>query len=278
MNNLKKIQNTFQNYLFQQNSSKEAVISCEEILNNDLHSLIISTNKISAEERLAVYSYAYQAHLIDALSEHYPMLKLYLGDEQFEALSLSYIKKHPSTYRSIRWFGDQLSSFLAENTFYRTFPYLSELAQFEWTQSLVFDALNSQILTLEEISTVPLEQWATMQFTSHPSVYRLNLSWNIVEIWQALKENQTPPEPTSQSTLLVLWRNNFINQYCVLTDDEAWAMDAMLNCASFSEICEGLCQWHDVETTALHAASLLKGWILSGLIAELSFPKFSIYI
>lgn len=273
MNNLKKIQNTFQNYLFQQNSNAPAVIPSEDILNNDLHSLILSTDKISAEERLAIYSHAYRAHLIDALSEHFSMLKSYLGDEQFEALSLTYIKQHPSTYRSIRWFGDQLSFFLAENTAYRNFSYLSELAQFEWTQSLVFDALDSRILTLEAISKVPPEQWATMQFTSHPSIHRLNLSWNIVEIWQALKENQTPPEPTSKSTLLVLWRNNFINQYCVLTEDEAWAMDAMLNRASFSEICEGLCQWHDVETTSLHAASLLKGWILSGLIMELSFSE-----
>lgn len=256
MNGLRHLQNKFQAYLLQSNSA--------------FQNHIVTTGKVSAETRLAIYANAYRSRLIEALAANYPILQVYLGCEQFKELGQAYLSACPSSYRSIRWFGDKLAHFLCENSPYKEIPYLGELAQFEWTLTLVFDAADSKILQVEEMGSIPPDAWITMRLQAHPSIHRLNLTWNVVQIWQCISDDKTPPEPLQNPAPIhwVLWRKELMNQFCSLANDETWALDAILSGSTFSDICEGLCQWIDEEEAGLRAASLLKGWISEGLIAE----------
>ena len=226
---------------------------------------IISTEKVSANIRLKIYSDAYQSRLVEALASNYPILQTYLGDEHFEELSHAYINKYPSHFRSIRWFGDQLEHFLMEHPDYHTFPYLAELAKLEWTMTLTFDAADSCLVEIEDMMNLSPESWVDMRLIAHPSTRLVNFSWNVVQIWQ---DSSQKPEKNQTPTSWIFWRKDLVNQYCSLPIDEAFALDAMLKGMTFGEICEGLCQWIDEQKAAERAASLLKGWISSGLIAE----------
>lgn len=259
MSDLLNLQDKFQHYLLQGHV--------------DFQKLIISTEKVSIETRLSIYSNAYQSRLVEALASNYPILHIYLGQEIFEKIACDYINQFPSHYRSIRWFGDQLAQFLNGHLEYKKFPYLSELAQFEWAQTLVFDAADSAILQVEEVAQIPPESWMDLRFTPHPSVHRINLSWNVVQIWQSISDDQKPDEPAQNSSIVswVLWRRDLINRFCSLTEAESWAIDAILQKLTFGEICEGLCQWFDDQDAGVQAASLLKGWIQSGLLTEVKF-------
>ena len=259
MNGLRQLQNKFQAYLLHSNSSFEEYV--------------INTEKVPAEARLAIYANAYQSRLIEALAANYPVLQIYLGHEQFETLGQAYLFAYPSSYRSIRWFGDKLAGFLHENSPYKEIPYLAELAQFEWALTSVFDAADSTILQMDDMGSIPPDAWINMRLQAHPSLHRLNLTWNVVQIWQTLSDDKTPPEPIQHPVPIhwLLWRKELMNQFCSLADDEAWALDTMLSGGTFSDICEGLCQWEEEEAVGLRAASLLKGWIAEGLIAEVIF-------
>ncbi|EKD54905.1 MAG: hypothetical protein ACD_60C00035G0005 [uncultured bacterium] len=258
MNELFYLQNSFQNYLIN--------------LSDDFKKNIVSTKINSAETRLSVYRNAYRLRLIEALSTHYPVLKIYLGCKKFEELAVSYLSYYPSSYRSIRWFGDQLPTFLEKHPYYEKFPYLSQLAQFEWTQTLVFDAKDSTVLQMDVLGSIDANLWGEMKFEMHPSLHRLELSWNVVQVWQMLSENQPPPDliQSIQPVSWILWRKEIFNQFCSLTKDEAWAIDAIKQGMKFEEVCEGLCQWMDEKNVALHAASLLKGWMMGGLISDVT--------
>lgn len=231
---------------------------------------VIGTTNVSVEKRLAIYQNAYRSRLIDSLATTYPMLNLYLGDDVFADICDDYLAEHPSTYRSIRWFGDQLSTFLIKHPDCGSFPVLAELAQFEWMMTLVFDAADADCLQLEDIASIAPDAWETMRFQAHPSASLLTMHWNTVSIWQALSDETTPAEPEESPAPItwILWRHDLLNQFCSLSADEAWAIHALLTGATFGEICEGLCQWIDEENAALHAASLLKGWITAGLISK----------
>lgn len=256
MSRLLTIQNQFQNYLLNDEAN--------------FKNLIISTEKVSAETRLAIYHNAYRLRLIEALESNYPVLNMYLGTDIFEKIASEYIDQYPSYYRSIRWFGDCLATFLNGHQEYQSFPYLSELAAFEWMQTLVFDAADSAILQIEEMTKIPPASWMTMRLRPHPSLHKINLSWNIVAIWQAITENETLPEPVESSSPVpwILWRRDFMNRFSSLPEDESWALDMILKDCSFGEICEGLCQWVSEDEAGPHAAALLKVWIQSGLLAE----------
>lgn len=259
MKDLLTLQNQFQEYLLHSQ--------------NDIFNYIVNTEKVPTDVRLSIYSHAYRSRLLEALAANYPSMQVYLGSEQFETLGNAYIDRYPSHFRSIRWFGDQLENFLHENKPYNDFPYLSELAKVEWTMTLVFDAANSDFVKLEDLGNIPPECWVDMHLLAHPSAHLIQLSWNVVPIWQALSQDELPCELLQSDMPIswIFWRSNLINQYCSLTKDEASALDAMLKGNTFGEICEVLCQFVDEKEVAMRAASLLKGWISAGLIAEIKY-------
>jgi len=258
MNNFTPLQRDFQNYLYSGHAAIEQAI--------------IDTESVSAQMRLQIYRHAYQARLEEALASNFPYLKVYLGDEGFHQMSLDYIAAHPSTYRSIRWYGDELADYLTRY-YDQECHFLVELAQFEWNMTIAFDAIDSPSFELAQMTAISAESWGDMVLKAHPSVSRMNFLWNVVTLWEALANDQEPQEVTQNPVAVpwVLWRHAYLNRFYLLPDDEAWAMDGMLNGHTFGALCEGLCRWHGEEAVGLRAASLLKSWIQSGLITDISF-------
>ena len=219
---------------------------------------------------LLIYAHAYRKRLYDTLTSHYPMLTCGLGDDAFEALGYAYIKQHPSTVRSLRWYGDTLPQFIKQHKDDATTPYLTELAEWEWTLGLVCDAKEAIVLTIEELQHIPITAWPTLRFACHPSVHLLWQDFNTVDLWQALYQEETPPAPQYQEppTPWLLWRNNASPQWTSLSEQEAWAINALCNHTTFHEFCEGLCQWQDEDKAAPFAASLLQRFITAGIIVS----------
>lgn len=256
MNNLLKLQTAFQAHLL-------------DINEHNIYQSIISTVKMPAQKRMAIYSNAYYARLVEALAANYPILFLYLGADVFNQLGQEYAKAYPSYYRSIRWFGDKFNVFLKEHNEYKNYFYLSELATVEWIMTAVFDAPDAQVLTLPELAKIPPDAWLEMRLQAHPSVHRLDLSWNTIQIWQALSQDKQPDEPVQCNPPIpwIFWRKKLVNQFCSLPRENIWAIDAMIQGLNFSEICIGLMKWHAEENVATIAAGLLKGWVIAGLIS-----------
>lgn len=258
MNEWTQLQQDFQNYLHSGHTAIEKAI--------------VDTELVPAQMRLQVYRNAYQARLIDALASNFPYLQVCLGDEAFHQMSLDYIASHPSIHRSIRWYGDALADFLI-HYYDEEFHFIAELAQFEWNMTIAFDAEDVPVFELTQMAAISSESWGDMVLKAHPSLSRMNFLWNVVTLWEALANDQEP-QVMSKSQVAspwVLWRHAYLNRFYLLPDDEAWAMDTMLDGRPFGELCEGLCQWHNEEAVGLRAASLLKSWIQSGLITEISF-------
>lgn len=256
MRNLQETQKHFQNYLLHQNPA--------------IKSAIISTENACATTRLEIYRHAYYHRLIEAIEEDFPGLRALIGPQEFHELLHLFIDRHPSHFRSLRWYAGALSAFLKETKPYSDYPWFAEMAEFEWLLVQAFDAADRSYVTVDDMAAVPFEQWPQLRFTLHPSLCILNLSWNVVAIWQAFQEDLEPPM-LAQSDLAtwIVWRKELHVQFCTLTVDEAFVILAMQTGHSFSEVCEGLCEWIDEQNVAMHAALLLKRFILDGLIVKL---------
>lgn len=238
--------------------------------NSEIIDAIIPTERVSADDRLAIYRDAYRLRLIESLSTSFPALHLYLGTEEFKKLCASYIDQNPSSYRSVRWFGDALSEFL-KRYYDKSCAYLAELADFEWKMTLAFDAADDPVLTIDDMAVVPPEAWAGMRFILHSSVQRLNYCWNAISVWQGLVHDRDLPawSDNSKATSWVLWRSSdYLVQFYSMTEEEAWALDAVIQGLSFGVLCEGLCRWVTAEEVGMKAASYLKGWIQKGILSQ----------
>jgi hypothetical protein len=226
-------------------------------------------NKVSVEQRLAVYGNAYGYRLIDALSENYPAVHTLLGDDDFYKMTYAYMDAHPSQHFSLRYFGHKLESFLQKN--YNDLPVLSEMARFEWALRKGFDAEDNQTLTLNALQEVPIEQWGELKFTFHPSVSRLDLAWNTPQLWTAIDEETEPmpPEKLEYPYAWLLWRKELLTYYRSLDVDEAWALDTALQEGNFAELCEGGCEWSDAEHAPSRVAGFLSQWLQDDLLIAL---------
>lgn len=263
MNNLNTLQEAFQ----------ASILHADDCVDDS----ILGTERVSATTRLSIYSEAYRLRLIDALADNYPALHGLLGDEAFDRLARAYITGHPSQQPSIRWFGDRVAEFLRATPPYRDRPELSDLARFEWTLREVFDAQDSDVLAIEDISALPAESWPGMRIRLHPSVRRIDLHWNAPAMWTAADRGEPPVQPveSARPVAWVLWRKE-LNQYFRSADPiEAWALDAVRDGRPFAALCEGLCRWLDTTDAPLRAAGLLKAWVNEQMIAAVEFAAAS---
>jgi len=244
------------------------------LLRGDEHMLerVVGSAKASAPRRLAIYYDAYRLRLLEALDSNYPVLHAWTGDDEFEQLGLAYLEAHPSKHFSIRYFGHRLTEYLASAGTYRDKPYLSEMAALEWAMSEAFDAPDSPIAGVDTMASILPEAWPEMRMTLHASVRRLDLRWNVPAIWKTVKEQQASVEPAAGEwpEPWLVWRQDLGIFFRPLSVDEAWAIDAVRAGENFASICEGLVEWIDAQNVALHAAGLLKRWMIDGMIDNIA--------
>ena len=220
--------------------------------------------------RLGIYRDAYRLRLIEILSGDYKALRHYLGEERFEALARAYLAAHPSTFRNVRWFGGRLPEFLRGTSPFATQPVLAELAQFEWTLGLAFDAPDAPSVAFEEVAALPPQAWPELRFSAHPALQVIELRTNAVAIWKDIDEEDSFEVVLSDAPVSwAIWRKQFSPFFRSLEADEAWALSALRDGAAFGAICEGLCAWTEEAQAAARAAGLLRGWIAEGWIAEM---------
>jgi len=260
MTKLRTLQQRFQDYL----------ISDADDIEKD----IISTEDALAEHRLGAYFNAYRIRLIDSLAVDYSAIEKHLGREAFENLALDYLKKYPSTNRSIRWFGQNLCEYMSKHSRREDHQFLAELASFEWAQGLVFDADDEiELFQMEDMAQVPPEAWASLTIRFKPAMQWLDLYWNVCSYSVAIDSGETLPEPHRDEFPLrwLLWRKNRNPNWRSLDVHEAWAIEVTQQGANFAELCEGLCEWISEDQVAITAAGLLKQWVNDELVIDVSY-------
>jgi hypothetical protein len=232
---------------------------------------IVDAPPLPAAQRLAIYRNAYQVRLIDALHETYPVLHGLLGDEMWIELGRAFVAAHPSVFRSIRWYGSELPQFIAAHPPFSDEPILSEVAQLEWTLSEVFDATDAEPLLRVALAAVDPAAWSALKFQFHPSLRRLELTWNTAAVWKAMNADETPPRPAAAAAAVpwLLWRRDLQNYFRSMEGVEAAALDSACRGCNFGEICEALSKLLPEEEIPAAAAALLGTWADSGLIVAL---------
>ena len=216
---------------------------------------------------LGLYLMAYRARLLSALHDNFPVLKSALGDAAFADLARDYINAHPSSFRSIRWYGDALVAFLDADPERLPHPALADLARKDWAMRGAFDAQDASTLSLSDLAALAPQDWPQHHFVPVPSLCMLELEWNIEPIWRALSENaeaQTE-EPEPLSHVLLVWRPELDCLWRSAETVEVAALNALAKGANFAECCTAIAETGASDPAAT-AAGLLQRWVLDGML------------
>lgn len=220
------------------------------------------------DERLAVYADGYRTRLMDALAEELPALSGFMGEPLFRTACHRFVEANPSTHRNLRWYGAGLADWLAATEPWRELPLLAEIARFEWTLGLAFDAPDEPTLALADLAGLAPEAWATLRFALHPAVHLLDLHGNAPAMRMAADANEPLPAAahSDQAVTWLVWREDQVSHFESVEASEAWALRAAGAGLSFPELCAGATHWHAPSEAPAVAAGWLRNWITRGLL------------
>jgi len=252
---LKELQATFKQHLMQDDGA--------------IARHVVGTETLSNELRLSIYSHAYRARLEEALATDYDMLRKLVGENAFSTACQDYIDAFPSTYTSLRWFGQHFAKLLAYDAEQGSHDWFAEMAQLEWSFTMAFDAADAESVMEADVAAIPIDAWPSLVIEFHPSVRLMPIWWNTLGRWRAAKNDESVAEPQrlSESADCLLWREQLTTRYRSLASGEAVALRAALAGKEFSDICGALAeQLRDQESVPMKTAGYLKTWLAAGMV------------
>lgn len=226
------------------------------------------------ETLIGVYTSAYTLRLIGILKADLPLTAAYLGDDPFARAARSYIAAHPSPHRSARWVGDRFAAHLQTESEFAAHPQCSELARLEWALGCAFDAPDAPTIALADIASIPPEAWSELRFHPHPSAALFTESWNAFEIWSALKEEATPPQPQrhAEPITYMIWRRDGTPTIRSVAPEEVLMWRKAVDGLSFGCLCELAAHFDDAATAATRVATYVQTWLASGILSAVTLP------
>jgi hypothetical protein len=232
---------------------------------------VVDQAPVGRKTRLAIYANAYRIRLQETLETDHEMLGLYLGDDLWDRMVDGYVDDHPSSYRSLRQYGDALPEWLRNTPPFAEWPQIRELALFERRLLVSFDAADACRVGAVELTALPARCWPDIRLRFHPSVQPLRVDTNCVEIWRALKTGQTPPDAATQpDSWWLLWRGeDRLTQFRSLPGEESTLLHHFLAGGNFAAACEQLLAAHPGGDIAQIGLGLLMNWLEAGLVREL---------
>lgn len=190
--------------------------------------VITASQRLSAEARLAVYSQAYFARLLDCLRLEFPAVRHAAGNEAFDGFAAGYLQSEPSTSYTLAELGRRFSPFLEQTRPEKSSAaeapdfadFLIDLARLERSYSEVFDLPGPERepgLSRDDILSIPIERFARSRLLFHDTVRLLTLRFPCQDYASAVRRGQDAVPPPPATTHLVVFRRAYVVRRLALT-------------------------------------------------------------
>ncbi len=229
-------------------------------------SLVRGNQQLPAVQRIDIYADMYFYRLLDCLKEDFPALYAVVGGRNFHNLITDYLIAHPPSRFSLRFAGQHLPAFVREHALSASWPYLGDLAMFEWSILEAFDAADAAPLQPSVLTAITPEQWPALRFELTPSLRLLALSWPVRDLWQQTQRGESPAEILPERLSLRVWRQELRVFHCPIDAVEATALTAIAHGARFEEVCADVLEHRGGSDAADHVVRLLHQWFADGLL------------
>jgi hypothetical protein len=252
MISLREMQQNFLGYLLDESRS--------EIVQR-----VVSTPQRPAQKRLHYYAVGYRLRLKEVLRTDYERLHAYVGDKLMEQLMDAYIDRYPSRYTSLRDYGQHMHDLVRTLEPFSQLPEIAEITQVELAFNRSFDSQDRTPVDWSAFTQLEPGVWPGMKLEFHDSVQLIKQNYNSFQVWQALSDEQTPPEKIKQQSAWVIWRQDLVSRYRSLNAAELCALDTAIAGGDFAQVCENLLPICGNET-AQQVLTFLQQWANDGMI------------
>jgi putative DNA-binding protein len=189
---------------------------------DEIEKVVTRSNALTAAERLAIYSRAYHARLLECLRAEFPVLLHALGGELFDRFAFDYLEQHPSETYTLARLGEKFPRYLAETRPDRDAPqdsreswpdFIIDLATLEREFSEVFDGpgVEGQFLVIESelMEALRSAPWPEVRLVTVPCLRLLTFRYPVNEYFAAVRKKENPDLAERADTFLAITRRNY---------------------------------------------------------------------
>ena len=193
-----------------------------DLTSDEIEKVVTRSNALTAAERLAIYSQAYHARLLECLRAEFPVLLHALGGELFDRFAFDYLEQHPSETYTLSRLGEKFPRYLAETRPDRDAPqdsreswpdFIIDLATLEREFSEVFDGpgVEGQYLVVESelMEALRSASWTEVRLVTVPCLRLLAFRYPVNAYFAAVRKKENPDLPEGANTFLAVTRRDY---------------------------------------------------------------------
>ena len=144
---------------------------------------LIKSNIINPMDRLNIYRNNTFISLQECLKSTFPVSQQILGEKFFTQAAKKYIVDFPPTNGCLTFYGESFSKFLSSLIEIKDWPYIIDVASFEYAMQQSFYAEDYPVLTAEDLSLIPAEKYGDLVLNFQPSLQLIQSFYPIDDIW-----------------------------------------------------------------------------------------------
>jgi len=217
--------------------------------------------------RILIYENTVHAGHKEAMDKIFPLCAELLA-QGWRYVSDDYLQEHPPHHFRPSKMGGQFPAFVAQHVlpkYKKSFPYLVELADYEWTQMTISEMETEPVISeLNKLETP--EQYASYAPIINQTLALKNYTFPILKIVESLENGRRPPrniEPAESHVLI--YRDPIEHEcYSMTTGCVGAAIleQAQKECVSYSALCQLAVSMNpdtDPQNTVADFLTLLEG-------------------
>ena len=242
------------------------LITAPEAADGGAGEWIRGDERLGAVDRVQIYAGMYFHRLLECLAEDFAAVHAVVGHERFHRLAADYLAVHPSRHPSLRMLGRELAGFLETHPFGAEWPYLADLARFEWALLEAFDAADASPIAPERLKSLPMEEWPRVKLSLTPSLRVIELSSPVQTVWSAVVNHEEPPPIAPAPTVIRVWREELRVFHRAIDAVELVTIRAVERHDDFAAVCEAAAGIVGAERAGQTMLELLERWLGDRLV------------
>jgi hypothetical protein len=206
--------------------------------------------------RMAVYRGNACGNWSAALAGAYPVTRMIVGAELFDALARDYARAFPSTSGDLHEYGARLAAFLEGYPPATDLPYLPDTARMEWLSHVAHYAADAAPFDFSRPTEVRLA----------PSAALLESGWPLAGIWAAHQEGGDPStvDLDAGPDRVLVHRSGWRVEACSLRPGDFRFLAALQERRALGPALEAAA----AEDPAFNARVALAAWVQAGVITQ----------
>lgn len=175
---------------------------------NELMPLVKDSARLSAARAFEVYREDYQVRMTEALKNTFRSIHSVLGDDDFFRMALDYLDRYPSSFSDLDEYGHHLPHYLKNHSLSEDYPFLSQLADFEWAFREIFHSGEVLGPNADELQKLFADE--NTKLVLSPSAKVLHYDFSIEKIYSHKDSDEEKMNYSSEQFILLFKKNSLV--------------------------------------------------------------------